>query len=686
MTVRKHTLDFVDKGERYGRWAPISLGIAAWISVPMTMLLVRSVGTTLGSGDGGASNAVVLRLLVGAAVALPIAAIAGVRTRWTGLAVTAAMWSLTSMAAASIVPQASGFTMSWALAGVGDALAFVSLPLLFRAMSERRRAPDTPDTPDERGVAEALDVSNGVRATTVILFAAIAVGAIGTAVGAPWLSLNWRGVLLGLIGLALPGVLAAATVRFNHDSALLDRARAMPILSIAELCATVVAGHRRRRGLLSSGLFGAVLAAFVVLAPTLLTRRWALSTAESAMVFTAAFAAAALGALHGGRLRRNGMVERLVPVLSVVAIGAALAIPKPTFLFVSVLSIGFLLFGAVLAAALGSAVSDSSETEMATACGLAFVVLSAGGAIGILAATTIDRRFGTAMALAVVGIPAAFAAIVNLAVPTEAVEQIGAAQPSVDEGSLVSSAVAAPLIELRNIDVFYGAIQVLFGVNLTINHGEIVALLGTNGAGKSTALKVIAGQVLPRSGVVLLEGTNITALSAERRVPLGLAQIPGGRAVFGSLTVIENLELFASSLGGDKAAVKRGIEKTFVAFPRLEQHRHRDAETLSGGEQQMLALGKALLLQPRLLCVDELSLGLAPSAVADLLDLVRSIHADGTTIVLVEQSVNVALSIADRAIFMEKGEVRFDGPAHELNERSDLLRSVFLQGAAAPVS
>ena len=686
MTVRKHTLDFVDKGERYGRWAPISLGIAAWISVPMTMLLVRSVGTTLGSGDGGASNAVVLRLLVGAAVALPIAAIAGVRTRWTGLAVTAAMWSLTSMAAASIVPQASGFTMSWALAGVGDALAFVSLPLLFRAMSERRRAPDTPDTPDERGVAEALDVSNGVRATTVILFAAIAVGAIGTAVGAPWLSLNWRGVLLGLIGLALPGVLAAATVRFNHDSALLDRARAMPILSIAELCATVVAGHRRRRGLLSSGLFGAVLAAFVVLAPTLLTRRWALSTAESAMVFGAAFAAAALGALLGGRLRRNGRIERLVPVLSVVAIGAALAIPKPTFLFVSVLSIGFFLFGAVLAAALGSAVSDSSETEMATACGLAFVVLSAGGAIGILAATTIDRRFGTAMALAVVGIPAAFAAIVNLAVPTEAVEQIGAAQPSVDEGSLVSSAVAAPLIELRNIDVFYGAIQVLFGVNLTINHGEIVALLGTNGAGKSTALKVIAGQVLPRSGVVLLEGTNITALSAERRVPLGLAQIPGGRAVFGSLTVIENLELFASSLGGDKAAVKRGIEKTFVAFPRLEQHRNRDAETLSGGEQQMLALGKALLLQPRLLCVDELSLGLAPSAVADLLDLVRSIHADGTTIVLVEQSVNVALSIADRAIFMEKGEVRFDGPAHELNERSDLLRSVFLQGAAAPVS
>ena len=686
MTVRKHTLDFVDKGERYGRWAPISLGIAAWISVPMTMLLVRSVGTTLGSGDGGASNAVVLRLLVGAAVALPIAAIAGVRTRWTGLAVTAAMWSLTSMAAASIVPQASGFTMSWALAGVGDALAFVSLPLLFRAMSERRRAPDTPDTPDERGVAEALDVSNGVRATTVILFAAIAVGAIGTAVGAPWLSLNWRGVLLGLIGLALPGVLAAATVRFNHDSALLDRARAMPILSIAELCATVVAGHRRRRGLLSSGLFGAVLAAFVVLAPTLLTRRWALSTAESAMVFGAAFAAAALGALLGGRLRRNGMVERLVPVLSVVAIGAALAIPKPTFLFVSVLSIGFLLFGAVLAAALGSAVSDSSETEMATACGLAFVVLSAGGAIGILAATTIDRRFGTAMALAVVGIPAAFAAIVNLAVPTDATERIGAAQPWVDEGSSVSSAVAAPLIELRNIDVFYGAIQVLFGVNLTINHGEIVALLGTNGAGKSTALKVIAGQVLPRSGVVLLEGTNITALSAERRVPLGLAQIPGGRAVFGSLTVIENLELFASSLGGDKAAVKRGIEKTFVAFPRLEQHRNRDAETLSGGEQQMLALGKALLLQPRLLCVDELSLGLAPSAVADLLDLVRSIHADGTTIVLVEQSVNVALSIADRAIFMEKGEVRFDGPAHELNERSDLLRSVFLQGAAAPVS
>ena len=222
----------------------------------------------------------------------------------------------------------------------------------------------------------------------------------------------------------------------------------------------------------------------------------------------------------------------------------------------------------------------------------------------------------------------------------------------------------------------------LFGVNLAIRHDEIVALLGTNGAGKSTALKVIAGQILPRSGTVLLEGTNITSLSAERRVPLGLAQIPGGRAVFGSLTVVENLELFAASLGKDRAAVRRGIDRTFATFPRLEAHRNRDAQTLSGGEQQMLALGKALLLEPRLLCIDELSLGLAPAVVADLLDLVRTIHANGTTIVIVEQSVNVALSIAQRAIFMEKGEVRFDGDAAELRDRSDLLRSVFLHGAA----
>ena len=441
MTTHKYALDSVDRSHRYGRWASISLGIAAWISIPMTMLLVRSVGTTLGSGDGGASNAVVLRLLVGAAVAVPIAAIAGVRTRWTGLAVTSAVWSLTSMAAASIVAQSSGFTMAWALAGVGDALAFVSLPLLFVAMAERRRH-----------ALDALDVSNGVRATTVIMLAAIAVGAIGTAAGGPWFSLNWRGVLLGLIGLALPGALAAATVRFDHDPANLHRAKAMPVLSMAELCASVVAGRRRRRGLLSSGLVGAVLAAFVVLAPTLLTRRWALSTVESAMVFGAAFAAAALGAVLAGRLRRNEMVERLVPVLSAVTIGAALAIPKPTFLFISVLIIGFLFFGSVIAAALDAAVSDSSETEMATACGLAFVVLSAGGAIGILAATTIDRRFGTAIALAVVGIPAVFAAIVNFAMPTEPDEHIGlAAQPSVDEPSMVSPAVAAPLI--KHVDI-----------------------------------------------------------------------------------------------------------------------------------------------------------------------------------------------------------------------------------------
>jgi ABC-type branched-subunit amino acid transport system ATPase component len=209
----------------------------------------------------------------------------------------------------------------------------------------------------------------------------------------------------------------------------------------------------------------------------------------------------------------------------------------------------------------------------------------------------------------------------------------------------------------------------------------MVALLGTNGAGKSTLLKTISGIGLPSAGSVRLDGTDITYLDPDRRVRLGISQVPGGKAVFGPMSVVENLRALAYSRGTDRAAIQSGIDATFEAFPRLAERRNQLASTLSGGEQQMLGLATAFLVRPRLLLIDELSLGLAPKIVGELLDMVRRINAEGTAIVLVEQSVNVALSVVHQAYFMEKGQVRFDGPARELLDRPDLLRSVFLEGA-----
>jgi ABC-type branched-subunit amino acid transport system ATPase component/sugar phosphate permease len=240
-----------------------------------------------------------------------------------------------------------------------------------------------------------------------------------------------------------------------------------------------------------------------------------------------------------------------------------------------------------------------------------------------------------------------------------------------------------PMLACRGIDFSYGQLQVLFDVNFTVDDGEMVALLGVNGAGKSTLLKVISGIGLPTAGSVRYRGQEITYLDAERRLRLGVTQIPGGRAVFGPMTVIENLRSYGYTLAGDHGAIDRAIETTFEAFPRLYERRNSLASTLSGGEQQMLGLSKGLMLRPRLLLIDELSLGLAPVIVGQLLDMVRRINADGTAVVLVEQSVNIALNLVEHAYFMEKGEMRFDGPANELLARDDLLRAVFLHGAGA---
>ncbi|HEV3135212.1 MAG TPA: MFS transporter [Acidimicrobiia bacterium] len=239
---------------------------------------------------------------------------------------------------------------------------------------------------------------------------------------------------------------------------------------------------------------------------------------------------------------------------------------------------------------------------------------------------------------------------------------------------------------VRGVDVHYDSVQVLFGVDFEVGEGEIVALLGTNGAGKSTLLRAISGLVEASGGAIIFDGRDMTHTPPDEIAARGVTQVPGGQGVFPSLTVAENLRLAGWLQRREHDEVSEATERVMGYFPVLRDRLHEPAGNLSGGQQQMLTLGMAFIGRPKLLMIDELSLGLAPTVIAQLLDIVKAMREQGITIILVEQSVNLALTLADEAYFMEKGEIRFHGPTAELLERPDVLRSVFLEGAASATS
>ena len=249
-----------------------------------------------------------------------------------------------------------------------------------------------------------------------------------------------------------------------------------------------------------------------------------------------------------------------------------------------------------------------------------------------------------------------------------------------EEARKIAAGEDVPALQVRNLDFSYGPVQVLFDVEIEVAKGEVVALLGTNGAGKSTLLRAISGLGIPDRGVVRLNGPTITYAEAETRFRVGIVQLRGGSGIFPSLTIGENLRasLLGSTVDADDA--DRRVANALRTFPALDGRLGEPAGDLSGGQQQMLALAMALMHEPAVLLIDELSLGLAPVVVQELLGVVERLKAQGQTMIIVEQSLNVALAFADRAIFMEKGIVRFEGPARELAERDDLARAVFLGG------
>ncbi|MEY2423899.1 MAG: branched-chain amino acid transport system ATP-binding protein [Acidimicrobiaceae bacterium] len=408
--------------------------------------------------------------------------------------------------------------------------------------------------------------------------------------------------------------------------------------------------------------------------------------AISVLVGGAAFLGLPVAGLVGDRLfRRSPELPLLLAAGSLAAFGViyATALQLPSLWMVIA---GFVLAEACLAPL------ATAMTQTVAACAppalrsLAFALFGiyslvfGGFAGGVILGAISDAR-GPRFALTLMGpvtvIGGALLALGSRHVKgdiTRTVEEILEAH---DESQRQRSGGKRHALQVHHLDVAYGSQQVLFDVSLNVDEGEVFALLGTNGAGKSTLLRAVAGLQHPARGTIRIFGSNTTYLEAEQLVAIGVTMLPGGKVTFGSLTVDENLRAGSFTLRREPR-LATAIDEVYTTFPTLAGRRDQPAGTLSGGEQQMLALGRALVHRPRLLLVDELTLGLAPMIVEQLLGIVRAINARGTTIVLVEQSVNLALTLADRAVFLERGEVRFDGSTAELLRRHDLLRPVFL--------
>lgn len=232
------------------------------------------------------------------------------------------------------------------------------------------------------------------------------------------------------------------------------------------------------------------------------------------------------------------------------------------------------------------------------------------------------------------------------------------------------------LLEINNLEVHYGVIHALKGISFEVNEGEIIALIGANGAGKTTTLHTISGILQASSGNIIYDGKDITKVQAHKIVNLGISQVPEGRRVFAQLSVLENLKLGAF-IRKDKDGIEEDLHNIYERFPRLEERKNQLAGTLSGGEQQMLAMGRALMSRPRIILMDEPSMGLSPIYVSEIFDIIKSINKDGTTVLLVEQNAKKALSIADRAYVLETGMIALSGDAKDLMN-NDTVKKAYL--------
>jgi ABC-type branched-subunit amino acid transport system ATPase component/sugar phosphate permease len=655
-------------------------------------VLGPEISDGLGVSRGAIAFGIAVKTLAISVAALPMAAYAQRQTRRASIAVTTAFaWAVVTMFT-GLATSFGGLLIVLLLNGVSTASVHaVHRPLLFDSYPPEIRV----------RLNSAYRMADGVGNIVAPLLVALLTAILG---------FTWRGVFLIMAFISLGVAAFAARLRdpgFGRwDTGEVRRAvrhtKGADILleeetelGFFEIVRRLLLIPTVRRILVAEAVFGM----FVVPLQTFLffffDERWGMGPAERGLLFATfpilAIPALALVGPKGDALFRRdpGQLLRVSALfLAAAVILIVIGVVMPIFGIMAVtFALAVAAFGILnplLAVSLLSVVPPRMRPHATALIGIA--IAAVGGFGGLILLQGIDSRFGLSWAIASLAIPGVIAALVlRSSAPLISRDLDHFVDSIVEEEKvreLVASGTKLPMLHCHNVDFSYGRLQVLFDVSFTVDDGEMVALLGTNGAGKSTLLRVISGLGLPSRGSVRYRGGDITYIDAERRLLLGITQIPGGRAIFRSLSVEENLRLFGFTHRSDRKAVNDGIEATFEAFPRLRERREVAAGTLSGGEQQMLGLGKAFILKPRLLLIDELSLGLAPKIVAELLEMVRRINAEGTAVVLVEQSVNVALSLVDHAYFMEKGEIRFDGKSADLLKRGDLLRSVFLEGAA----
>ena len=537
-------------------------------------------------------------------------------------------------------------------------------------------------------------------------------GPLSVALLAGVLGFTWRGVFL-VFGIAcviiLPFTLKLRDPGFGKwDTEVLRRSmrdgtEATDDLSVDDVSLGFFEITRRvmmiptiRMVMVASTVFGMLLVPLSVFLSFYLEESLNFDAAQRGLFFGATSASSILALVVYGRVgerlfrRDPGLLMKVSSIvlgagILLVVVALAMPITALVVLFFIIANVMFGLMGPGLSIVTMSVVPARMRPHAAA---LQFMFLGGvGGIAGAALLGGVQGRYGTTGALVSIAIPGILGAVLlvrcSRTVQPDMDRMINEVLEDEQLRTVQRNGGHIPMLSCKGIDFSYGQLQVLFDVDFTVDDGEMVALMGTNGAGKSTLLKVISGVGLPQSGAVRYRGQDITYLDAERRTRLGITQVPGGRAVFGPLTVAENLKSYGYGLGKERKQLDQLIEECFETFPRLYERRNSLASQLSGGEQQMLGVSKALILKPRLLIIDELSLGLAPIIVGQLLDMVRQINATGTAVVLVEQSVNVALSLVDHAYFMEKGEMKFDGAAADLLARDDLLRAVFLEGAGA---
>jgi branched-chain amino acid transport system ATP-binding protein len=465
-----------------------------------------------------------------------------------------------------------------------------------------------------------------------------------------------------------------------------------PPVAAGEAIRTVLAIRTLRRSLIAAAISIVFNGAFSFLFGFFLQEKFRLDPFQRSLITVPSGVAGVLGTIVGGSLTDvliRYRPSRILVAQGVIGLVSSLAvlgvIVAPSIWILVILNVVFGFLGQLTAPA-SAVISAQVLPPRVRGFGLS-IVLTALGILSIMSQPLggrIEQSYGLQQGLLYLFPLTMIAPLVSLSAAKFFEFDMRAAMASAMAKEHYRQAKAegsTKLLVCRDVDVSYGSVQVLFNVDLVVDEGEIVALLGTNGAGKSTLLRAVSGTQEASNGAILFDGRDITHLPPNDISKLGVITMPGGKGVFPGLSVRENLALALWNCPEEEQAAR--LEEIFGFFPVLRERVNQDAASLSGGEQQMVALGQAFLSRPKLLMIDELSLGLSPAVVGELLDIVRAIHDHGTTIILVEQSVNVALTVADRAVFMEKGQVRFEGPTADLLARPDLMRAVYVRGAGA---